>query len=52
MLDQDTQDFIAELAADDPEIADDYANHIFYCGIHIVGVCTKRDECAAKRGEG
>ena len=50
MLDKNTQDFIID-TIDDEELADDYANHIFYCGWHIVGLCTKREECAKHRGE-
>ncbi len=52
MLNQQTQDFLTELAADDPEIADDYANHDFYCGYHINYFCTNPfGKCDLKQGE-
>lgn len=48
-LSKEIQDFIIE-TIDDEELADDYAKHDFYCGFHIVGLCTDpKGECTNRK---
>lgn len=52
MLDADTQRFIAEVAMEDEELADDYANHAFYCHFHYSGVCSDPEgKCSTMQSE-
>jgi hypothetical protein len=45
----ETQLYIIDLI-DDEEEADNYAKHAFYCGFHIVGLCTDPEgECSKRR---
>ena len=47
MLDNGLLDAALEELGDE-ELMDDYANHAFYCGLHVTGLCTNpQGQCTA-----